>query len=215
MNPVEQRPRSPRRAPIFLDETGRRWRRFRRVAIVVGLITTAIAAVTLTMVIIPPLLPQIPLNGEPFARLPHLSTSKIERERLAKKLQLYFALRKNRAPSGNRADQLPIRGRGVPGRTRAPGVPIVTGFYVTSDDNSLDALLHHADDLDWVVCECSWLGPNGRGLRMRIDRRVAITIANAVPDINKRHRADARRATITSNCNLKQLSEPSLEADLT
>ena len=173
--------RSPRRAPIFLDETGRRWRRLRRVALVVGVITTAVAAITLTMVIIPPLLPEIPLTGEPFARSPRLATSKIEREQLSKKLQLYFTLRKNRVP-GVRANVLPVRGRSVPGRVRAPGAPIVAGFYVTWDDNSLDALLHHADDLDWVVCECAWLGPNGNGLRMRVDRRVGVTIASAVPD---------------------------------
>ncbi len=173
--------RSPRRAPIFLDETGRRWRRLRRVALVVGVITSVVAAITLTMVIIPPLLPEIPLTGEPFARSPRLATSKIERELLSKKLQLYFTLRKNRVP-GVRANVLPVRGRTVPGRVRAPGAPIVAGFYVTWDDNSLDALLHHADDLDWVVCECAWLGPNGNGLRMRVDRRVAVTIASAVPD---------------------------------
>ena len=137
------------------------------------------------MVIIPPLLPEIPLTGEPFARAPGLATSKIERERLSKKLQLYFTLRKNRVP-GVRANVLPVRGREVTGRVRAPGAPIVAGFYVTWDDNSLDALLHHADDLDWVVCECAWLGPNGHGLRLRIDRRVAITIASAVPDVKQR-----------------------------
>ena len=173
--------RSPRRAPIFLDETGRRWRRLRRAALVVGIITTVVAAITITMVVIPPLLPEIPLTGAPFARAPGLATSKIERERLSKKLQLYFSLRKNRVP-GVRANVLPVRGRTVPGRVRAPGAPIVAGFYVTWDDNSLDALLHHADDLDWVVCECAWLGPNGNGLRMRIDRRVGVTIASAVPD---------------------------------
>ena len=81
---------------------------------------------------------------------------------------------------------LPVRGREVKGRPRVPGAPIVAGFYVTWDDNSLDALLHHADDLDWVVCECAWLGPHGNGLRLRIDRRVGVTIASAVPDVKKR-----------------------------
>jgi cellulose synthase/poly-beta-1,6-N-acetylglucosamine synthase-like glycosyltransferase/peptidoglycan/xylan/chitin deacetylase (PgdA/CDA1 family) len=181
---VEHTTRSTRRTPIFLDETGRRWRRLRRAAVVIGIITSAVAAITLTMVIIPPLLPEIPLTGEPFAR-PGLATSKIERERLSKKLQLYFTLRKNRVP-GVHANVLPVRGRQVPGKARVPGAPIVAGFYVTWDDNSLDALLHHADDLDWVVCECAWLGAGGNGLRFRIDRRVAVTIASAVPDVKKR-----------------------------
>ena len=86
----------------------------------VGVITSVVAAITLTMVIIPPLLPEIPLTGEPFARSPRLTTSKIEREQLSKKLQLYFTLRKNRVP-GVRANVLPVRGRSVPGRVRAPG----------------------------------------------------------------------------------------------
>ena len=157
----------------------------RRAALAIGVLTSVVAAITLTMVIIPPLLPEIPLTGEPFARAPGLATSKIERERLSKKLQLYFTLRKNRVP-GVRANVLPVRGRGVKGKPRVPGAPIVAGFYVTWDDNSLDALLHHADDLDWVVCECAWLGPNGNGLRMRVDRRVGVTIASAVPDVKKR-----------------------------
>ena len=80
------------------------------------MITTIVAAITITMVIIPPLLPEIPLTGEPFARAPGLVTSKIERERLSKKLQLYFTLRRNRIPYGGRANVLPVRGRDVRGR---------------------------------------------------------------------------------------------------
>ena len=87
------------------------------------------------MVIIPPLLPEIPLTGEPFARSPSLSTSKIERERLSKKLQLYFTLRKNRVP-GVRANSLPVRGREVKGRARVPGAPIVAGFAIVSGSAS-------------------------------------------------------------------------------
>jgi len=154
---VDLSTRSPRRAPIFLDETGRRWRRLRRAALVVGIITTVVAAITITMVVIPPLLPEIPLTGAPFARAPSLATSKIERERLSKKLQLYFSLRKNRVP-GVSANVLPVRGRAVPGRVRAPGAPIVAGFYVTWDDNSLDALLHHADDPQPLIAEGEWHG---------------------------------------------------------
>jgi len=85
------------------------------------------------MVIIPPLLPEIPLT-ETFAHSPGLATSKIERERLSKKLQLYFTLRKNRVP-GVHANVLPVRGREVKGKPRVPGAPIVAGFYVTWDDN--------------------------------------------------------------------------------
>ena len=133
---MDQPIRSIRRSPIFLDETGRRWRRLRRVALVVGVLTSVVAAITLTMVIIPPLLPEIPLTGEPFARAPGLATSKIERERLSKKLQLYFTLRKNRVP-GVRANVLPVRGRQVPGRVRVPGSPNVRSMVMTGYSNTM------------------------------------------------------------------------------
>src|SRR5512147_44697 len=168
-------------APIFLDATGRRWRRVRALGLLIGVVSSVLAAAVVVSLLVPPLLPQLPMRSSPFSRTPHLVTSKVQRERLAKRLQLWFALQKHRAPPAMHPSLLPLRAhtRAI-GKSKPPGEPVVAGFYVNWDDNSLAALRAHADDLDWVVCEWAFVKRGGAGLRMSIDRKVPYTLSQVV-----------------------------------
>jgi hypothetical protein len=49
-------------SPIFIDYSGRRWRRIRRVALVAGVLTTVIALVLVgSLILSPPIPPELPL----------------------------------------------------------------------------------------------------------------------------------------------------------
>lgn len=63
---------------------------------------------------------------------------------------------------------------------RSPDDPIVAGFYVNWDDNSLASFRAHAADLDWVVCEWAFIAAAGDSLRFAVDRRV-LDIARRLP----------------------------------
>ncbi|HXY32017.1 MAG TPA: glycosyl hydrolase family 18 protein, partial [Gemmatimonadaceae bacterium] len=176
-------PRTSRhRRPVFLDESGVRWRWVRRFTVALGVVTTALYAVLAIAVIIPPSVPDLALADAPATRTPKLVTSRKERLRLAKRLQLWFSLEANHPPPAMRAQLLPVKGKLPPGKHREPGQPIVAGFYVNWDDNSLVALRAHANDLDWVVCEWGFLYPGGDSLRLRIDRKVPFSLARDIPN---------------------------------
>ncbi|MBX6332222.1 MAG: glycosyltransferase, partial [Gemmatimonadaceae bacterium] len=186
MTAITPSPRSP--APVFLDESGRRWRRIRLFTLIVGVVSSLAAAAVVIGLLVPPLPPALPLSEGRFGQAPHLAVSKLERERLAKRLQLWFELRKHHAPPSIQPDLLPLKGRHRGGKRAAPGQAIVAGFYVNWDDNSFAALKAHADDLDWIICEWASIAPGGDSLRMRIDRRVPYTLAQQFPDERQRPR---------------------------
>ena len=52
------------------------------------------------------------------------------------------------------------------------GDPIVAGFFVNGPDNSLASLEQHVNDLDWVVCEWSFLAPAGDSMQFDVNRKV-------------------------------------------
>jgi cellulose synthase/poly-beta-1,6-N-acetylglucosamine synthase-like glycosyltransferase/peptidoglycan/xylan/chitin deacetylase (PgdA/CDA1 family) len=182
-SPAGNRRRVPtsRDKPVFLDESGRRWRYLRLLAIGVGMLSTMVAAVVVYELLTPPVPASFPMSAAPPSHS-HLITSKAQRRRLDKRLQLWFELRRNHALPAVHADRLPVHARTVIGKTPQPGQPIVAGFYVNWDDNSLASLGAHADDLDWVICEWGFLMPGGDSLRMSIDRRVPFAIAHKVPE---------------------------------
>ncbi|HEX6535290.1 MAG TPA: glycosyltransferase [Gemmatimonadaceae bacterium] len=174
-------------APVFLDESGRRWRRVRALGVAVGVLSSILAAAVVVSLLVPPLLPQLPMRASPFTRAPHLVISKAERQRLTKRLQLWFALRKHHTPPSLRPNLLPVRARAhAVGRARPSWQPIVAGFYVNWDDNSLASLRAHATDMDWVVCEWAFVRRGGDGVRMSIDRKVPYTLAQVIPDERER-----------------------------
>ena len=174
----------PRSGAVFLDPTGTRWRRIRRIALAVGIATTILALVVVVGVLIPPLLPV--WSGDVTALTspaPHAAaTSRQARERLAARRRLLLALGNGRqSPAGVHPEFLPIKPQRRVARARsksdlAPaGAPITAGFYVNWDDNSFASFAAHAQDLDWVVCEWAFVVPTGDSLRFAIDRRVLYT----------------------------------------
>ena len=169
-------------APVFLDETGRRWRRWRLAGIGLGIFTTLVGSSVVLSVLVPPLIPRLRTNPVKLSSSPSIPTSKAERLQMEKKLELWFALERHRAPPALRPSQLPVNPRILPQKPKPPGDPIIAGFYVNWDDNSTTSLRSHADDLDWVVCEWAFVATGGDSLRMKIDRRVQFTINEVIPD---------------------------------
>ena len=160
----------PRPGAVFLDPTGTRWRRIRRIALAVGIATTILALVVVVGVLIPPLLPV--WSGDVTALTspaPHAAaTSRQARERLAARRRLLLALGNGRqSPAGVHPELLPVKPQRRVARARsksdlAPaGAPITAGFYVNWDDNSFASFAAHAQDLDWVVCEWAFVVPTG------------------------------------------------------
>ncbi|HEY6808788.1 MAG TPA: glycosyl hydrolase family 18 protein, partial [Gemmatimonadales bacterium] len=171
--------------PTFHDPTGRRRRRLRIGAIVLGAITVVLALFVVSGIIIPPLLPDLPLRqtaGDSLGRIPrttrtagrHTISVRAERERLASRQRLFAELKLHPAPPSERLEQM--RRKPVPGRAderlanRVPGDPIVAGFYVNWDDNSLISLKAHVDALDWIVGEWGLVRSRGRdSLPLQLD----------------------------------------------
>ncbi len=180
-HPLMKPPRD--HVPTFLDPTGRRWGRLRVGAVVAGVLSTVVFLFVLTGVLIPPLLPSLPfvqtaadsLGHAPRARravVPHPISVQAERERVASRQRLFAYLQKHPAPPALRYAQLPIT---RPHAAPVPaGAPIVTGFYVNWDDNSLASLRSHIDALNWVVAEWGFVdaGVDSVPVRFQVDRRV-------------------------------------------
>ena len=187
MTPFPSSLRRPpaRDKPVFLDETGRRWRLLRLLALGAGVVSSLVAAVVVFSLLVPPAGPALAMSATPPTHS-HLVMSKTQRRRLDKRLQLWFELRRHRAPPAVHASRLPIQARTVVGKAPEPGQPIVAGFYVNWDDNSLASLAANVADMDWVICEWGFLMPGGDSLRMNIDRRVPYTIAQKIPDERQR-----------------------------
>ncbi len=176
--------------PTFLDPTGRRWARLRVGALVTGVVSTVLFLVVLTGVLMPPLLPTLPLTQTAVDSLGHAPrvpstvakhpiSVRAERERVASRQRLFAYLKEHAAPPALRYAQMPIaRPRGA---AVAIGAPIVTGFLVNWDDNSLASLRSHIDALDWVVAEWGFVGRgvNSVPVRVQVDRRVLALAARA------------------------------------
>lgn len=177
-------------APVFLDETGRRWRYARRIFLLAGIASTLLAATLVASILVPPPVPQIPIRNGGLSLTPTLVVSKAERMRLAKKLQLWFALQRGHRVPSLRPSRLPLPAplRGHRGAAGTPDDPIVAGFYVNWDDNSRASLDSNATSLDWVVCEWGFVGPSGDSLAFQIDRRVPYSLAHLIPDPERRPR---------------------------
>ncbi|MEP6904929.1 MAG: hypothetical protein ABI875_02530, partial [Gemmatimonadales bacterium] len=143
--------------PVFLDPSGRRWRRIRLAALIVGALTSLAGAAIVAGILIPPLLPAM---GNSFrvkrslSAVPKFATTKKDRERLAARRRLFVALERRRPALGVKTPFLPVRpaasrsgvrvlqprpAREPPGAapsTNAVRPNEVAGFYVNWDDNS-------------------------------------------------------------------------------
>jgi cellulose synthase/poly-beta-1,6-N-acetylglucosamine synthase-like glycosyltransferase/peptidoglycan/xylan/chitin deacetylase (PgdA/CDA1 family)/spore germination protein YaaH len=181
--------------PVFLDPSGKRWRRIRRTVVVLGALTSLAGAAIVAGILIPPLLPALTDTFRIKRNLgaaPKLATTRQDRERLAARRRLFVALERRRPALGVKTPFLPVRRPGQ--AVRAPGLPAiaaipanlplpartdttpprgeVAGFYVNWDDNSFASFAAHASALDWVVCEWGFLAPGGDSIQLAVDRKV-------------------------------------------
>ncbi|MDQ6888061.1 MAG: glycosyltransferase [Gemmatimonadota bacterium] len=139
--------------------------------------TVLFLAVVIDTLIIPPSVPQLALTTV----TPRPVLTRAERERLVKKLQLYFSLQKSRPPAAQRPSRLRVRDTvGAPLRPVPNEGTITAGFYVNWQDNSWTSFNQHAEEMDWVVCEWAFVAPGGDSLLVAIDPRVLTRIAQLV-----------------------------------
>ena len=150
--------------PVFLDPEGGRARGWRRFSIAVGVLATVLGAVLVIGVAIPPLVPSLPIDHR---LLPPVAVTRDQRERLAIRRSLAHVFRP--APPARRGRFAPPGGSRLVARRGTPSNPIVAGFFVNWQDNSLAALNQHINDLDWVVCEWSFLAPAGDSIDFEIN----------------------------------------------
>ena len=175
-----------RHVPIFIDTTGKRWRRIRRAALFLGVVTTVLALVLVgTLVLFPPVPPELPLavaNNLPIAR-PTTGKlgrfSKVDRLRIAYRRKLATLTGQYGKVSSRRPEMIPVIdvSRGAhPTRTNA----IVAGFYVNWADNAFTSLSRNYDKLDWVIGEWAFIAADADTLHLRVDRKV-IDLLNSRP----------------------------------
>lgn len=153
-------------APVFLDRTGRRWPRVRRVATAIGVITTLILFAFVVSFLVPPLLPQFKPASQSVT--PRFVGSKQAHLRRARKEQLYAAVQVQRTARSIRTAASALERELTQATT--PGVKqIRAGFYVAWADNSLASFRRNYEDLDWVVCEWGFLNAAGDSADIRPD----------------------------------------------
>ena len=143
--------------------------------------TTLLAAAVIASIFVPPLLP-VWRAAHSVARLPTLLTTRQARERLAAKRRLFAALGRRREPAAVRAASLPLSRPAVRiAAARDSTRPLTAGFYVNWDDNSYASFAAHAAELDWVICEWSFVAAGGDSLRFALDRRIPYVIQRLAP----------------------------------
>ena len=152
----------PHRTPVFIDRSGRRWQRFRRAAIVLGVLTTVIGLTLGLSLLFAPSIPT--LHPQSLTRKPVVRLS--ERARLLAKRRFQQALATSRrAPPARHVNRMPS----IPsnGEKRPPaGAPLIGGFYVNWDDNSYASLDANLRQLDVVVLEWAFVARGGDSLRL-------------------------------------------------
>ena len=142
-----------RHSPVFIDYTGKRWRRIRRAALFLGVVTTVLALVLVgTLALSPPIPPELPLatsNNQTIARAttgkPGAFT-KVDRLRTAYRRKLAATMQKYGVAAARRPETIPAIDVGTGSRPpRSNG--IVAGFFVNWADNSFASLTRNFDKL--------------------------------------------------------------------
>ena len=143
--------------PVFLDRTGHRWPRVRRLATIVGVITTLLLlSLTGIVLLVPPALPAF--RPTESSVTPRFVGARENRLRRTKRSELYAALEVQRTARSIRNAAAAI-GRELGGGHSAR--QIRAGFYVWWQDNSLASFRRNYNDLDWVIAEWGYLSPKG------------------------------------------------------
>ena len=162
-----------RNSPVFTDHTGRRWRRIRLAALVVGGAAALFACVLIAAELFTPPIPPdmsmsaIDARAEASGHEGGSGRRTIDPARLAYRRRLAASLRRFRDASP-RPDAMVPAATGVPKRSS----PIVAGFYVNWADNSLASLTRNYEKLDWIVGEWAFIPQNADTLLIRIDPEV-------------------------------------------
>ncbi len=146
------------RLPVFLDPTGRRWRRVRGVAVVSGVLTTLLVGYLLVGILAAPLLPG--WVSPRAAVTPRAVDAKARR-------RLFSSVR--------HTDVTRTAAHGLlnaPLKSLARSTPLHAAFFVNWDDDAYQSLVQHAGALDWLITEWGFLRTNDLTLQWRPDPRV-------------------------------------------
>ena len=164
-----------RNSPVFTDHTGRRWRRIRLAALVVGGAAALFACVLIAAELFtPPIPPEMSIaaitaRAESPGREAAAGRRAIDPARLAYRRRLAASLRRARDATPRHDGMMPAT---VFPRSPKRSSPIVAGFYVNWADNSLASLTRNYDKLDWVVGEWAFIPQNADTLLIRIKPEV-------------------------------------------
>ena len=162
-------------APVFLDHSGRRWRRASRMLLGVGIATTVLLLALIASALVPPRLPAVTLGGPGSAHPPllaRLAGRGAVQRRLAREKLLHAIHQARRTARARALDR--------PAPVRDSLAPIVAGFYVNWDDNSLASYRAHAAQMDWVVGEWAFFAPKGDSLAIDVDPRL-LRVTDSLP----------------------------------
>ncbi|MDQ2665669.1 MAG: glycosyltransferase [Gemmatimonadota bacterium] len=175
-----------RHSPIFIDYSGKRWRRIRRLALAVGVLTTVLALVLIGSIVLSPSMPpELPLATANNQTIAHATVgkpgrfTKVDRLRTAYRRKLAAAMKQYGTPTSRRPEAIPALNVGT--GTRQPRTDeIVAGFYVNWADNSFASLQRNYDKIDWVIGEWGFFPRNADSLLLRIKPQV-IELLNSRP----------------------------------
>lgn len=172
--------------PVFLDVSGRRWQHIRRVALLIGIVSTALFLAVVVSILIPPLLPDLHIQRAPGLRhLPRLVTTRAAREAAAMGRRIGAEERRLNIPRARRGAALPPRHTWEPvPHPSSTRDPLVVGFYVDWDDNSLASVGAHGASLDWIIAEWAFVTRGGDSLRISPDSQLTklLTKVATFPD---------------------------------
>ena len=150
-------------APVFIDTSGRRWRRIRRAALALGVLTTIIGLVLVVSILIPDAIPELhPQLGVVASRPLTTRTQRLRRQIRRKWREMVAA--HGRPPAARRASKTPALPIGGIGKPDERDNPIIAGFYVNWDENSYASLDTNLKYMDWVVLEWGFIESHRAGV---------------------------------------------------
>ncbi|BAH40183.1 MAG TPA: polysaccharide deacetylase [Gemmatimonas aurantiaca] len=158
--------------PVFLDPTGRRWRRMRYAGLALLLLATVGLFYLAVGVLVPPALPGW-TGGDSTMPPTH-------RRHPSWSTRLAWLRHAGRAAySGTATRPSRVHHSHDPVRRAAP---IRAGFYVNWDDDAWQSLTQHVQQLDWLIAEWGFLRADTGALEMRPDPRVQTLLAQQPAD---------------------------------
>jgi cellulose synthase/poly-beta-1,6-N-acetylglucosamine synthase-like glycosyltransferase/peptidoglycan/xylan/chitin deacetylase (PgdA/CDA1 family)/spore germination protein YaaH len=176
-----------RHTPVFIDYSGRRWRRIRQAALVAGIATTLLALVLVgSELFFPPIPPELPLasvTGKAVAPQAARTTpfTKLDRLRIAYRRKLATTMKRYGNPTSRRPELVPVLNVGTGSRPTKTDA-IVAGFYVNWADNSFASLTRNYDKLDWVIGEWAFIPRDADTLLLRINPKVVELLNSRPPE---------------------------------